>query len=369
MSLDPKRAEFRLLLIASMLAVGVFVLDLWLPLGVADGVLYLGVVLIACTSSHRRVPVMAASACSILMIVGAVFSPTLPNVPLWIGIINRLLSLMVIWVPALVIMERRRGEERLRTAYGELETRVQERTVELVKANDALAAEVTERVRAEDKLRSLAAQLINAQEEERRRISRDLHDDVSQRLAMLTVEVETLEQVLRAFPEQFRARLRQLRRRVGGLSDDVRHLAYQFHPSILDDLGLPIALKRYVDDLSARTGLHGTFVQRNLSERLPQDVSTCLYRVAQESLGNVSKHSRAAQFTVELVGSEDGISLSVRDSGVGFTPGLAKPPNGGLGLLSMKERVRLVSGTLEVHSRPGEGTHVRVWVPLAGRTA
>ncbi len=369
MAWEPKRTEFRLLLISAVLAVGVFTLDLWLPLGVADGVLYLGVVLVSCTSSQRRFPVVVAGACSVLMIAGAVFSPTLPNVPLWIGIINRLLSLMVIWVPALVIMERRRGEERLRAAYGELETRVQERTVDLVKANDALAAEVAERVRAEDKLRSLAAQLINAQEEERRRISRDLHDDVSQRLAMLTVEVETLEQNLRAFPEQFRARLRQLRRQVGGLSDDVRHMAYQFHPSILDDLGLPIALKRYVDDLSARTGLRGTFVQRNLAERLPQDVSSCLYRVAQESLGNVSKHSRATQFTVELVGSEEGISLSVRDSGVGFSPELAKPPNGGLGLISMKERVRLVSGTLEVLSRPGEGTHVRVWVPLSGRSA
>ena len=179
MAWEPKRTEFRLRLISAVLAVGVFTLDLWLPLGVADGVLYLGVVLISCTSSQRRFPVVVAGACSVLMIAGAVFSPTLPNVPLWIGIINRLLSLMVIWVPALVIMERRRGEERLRAAYGELETRVQERTVDLVKANDALAAEVAERVRAEDKLRSLAAQLINAQEEERRRISRDLHDDVS----------------------------------------------------------------------------------------------------------------------------------------------------------------------------------------------
>ncbi len=369
MTWKPNSSEFRVMLAATLLALGVFALDLWLPLGVADGVLYLAVVLISCTSSQRRFPVVAAGACSVLMVIGAMFSPTLPNVPPWIGIINRLLSFMVIWVPAIVIMERRRGEDRLREAYGELEVKVQERTIELVKANDALEAEVSERVRAEDKLRSLAAQLLTAQEEERRRISRDLHDDVSQRLAMLTVEVETLEQHLRAFPEQFRARLRQLRKRVGGLSDDVRHLAYQFHPSILDDLGLPIALKRYVDDFTARTGLRGTFVHRNLGERLPQDISSCLYRVAQESLGNVSKHARAAQFTVELVGSKEGIRLSVRDSGVGFTPELVKPPNGGLGFISMKERVRLVSGTLEVLSRPGEGTHVRVWVPLSGRSA
>ncbi len=116
--------------------------------------------------------------------------------------------------------------------------------------------------------------MLTVQEEERQRLSRDLHDDVNQRLAMLIAEVETLEQSLPLFPERISRGLRTIQNRLAELSDEVRHLAYQFHPSLVDDLGLPIALHRLIDDFSTRTGIKGTVVLRNVTDSLPQAVAT-----------------------------------------------------------------------------------------------
>lgn len=371
-------------LIAAMtaLAAGLFALDLWLPLGVAVGVLYWVVVLISLASPHRWFPLIVTGVCSVLIIVGALLGPVLPGIPLWMAVSNRLLSLAVIWVPVVVLLERRRGVEALRKAYDELELRVQERTADLVKANQALEAEIAERKRAEAslwesqhalersrwQLGALAAQLLTAQDDERRRISRELHDDLNQRLAMLAVEIETFQQRLPS-SEPVAEKLLSLHEQVVELSDDVRHLAYQFHPSILDDLGLPIALQRYIEEFSTRTGIKVTFAHKDPADPLPQDIASCLYRVAQESLGNVSKHARASYAAVELLGSETGVSLSVQDDGVGFDPSTVKQPLVCLGFTSMKERVRLVNGRLEVKSRPGQGTEVRVWIPLPGSSS
>ncbi|MGH7227934.1 MAG: sensor histidine kinase, partial [Nitrospiraceae bacterium] len=208
---------------------------------------------------------------------------------------------------------------------------------------------------------------LTAQDDERRRISRELHDDLNQRLAMLAVEIETFQQRLSS-SESVSEKLLSLHEQVVELSDDVRHLAYQFHPSILDDLGLPIALQRYIEDFRTRTGIQVTFAHKDLTDRLPQDIASCLYRVAQESLGNVSKHAKASHAAVELLGSETGISLSVQDAGVGFDPATVTQPLICLGFTSMKERVRLVNGRLEVKSSPGHGTEVRVRIPLPRST-
>ena len=375
----PSRSGSLFLFVTTTLASGLFVLDLWLPLGVAIGVLYGGVVLISLASPQRGFPLLVTSACSILIVVGALLGPILPGVPLWMAVTNRLLSLVVIWFPVLVFLERRRGIEALRKAYDELDMRVQERTAELVKANQALEAEIAERKRAEAslwesqhalersrwQLGALAAQLLTAQDDERRRISRELHDDLNQRLAMLAVEIETFQQRLPS-SEPVSEKLLSLHEQVVELSDDVRHLAYQFHPSILDDLGLPIALQRYIEDFSTRTGINATFVHKDLADPLPQDIASCLYRIAQESLGNVSKHAHASHAAVELLGSQTGVSLSVQDDGVGFDPTTVKQPLVCLGFTSMKERVRLVNGKVEVKSRPGQGTEVHVRIPFPG---
>lgn len=353
--------------VVAALTVGIFVFDILTPRGLTNQVLYLVPLLISFLSTGTTFPLAVASVCSILTIVGLFLSPDTFNIPLWVTLSNRLFSLVIIWTPVLFFQQRRRHEEQLTRINEELEQRVQDRTKDLASVNQALVAEVSERMHTErmldasrHELRSLAAELLRVQEEERRRISRDLHDDINQRLALLAVELESLDRPLPMTPQERGRVVRSLQDRVAELSEDVRRLAYQLHPSILDDLGLPIALQRLVDDFTTRTGMNGQFVNRGVSKALPQDVATCLYRIAQESLRNIARHARASTMTVELSRKQDMLTIVITDDGVGFDPDLVRS---GLGLLSMKERIALVSGSLDIASTPGKGTHVCVRVP------
>ncbi len=202
------------------------------------------------------------------------------------------------------------------------------------------------------------------QEEERRRISRELHDDINQRLALLVMEIEAVERQLMASPVHVGRAVRAIQDRVVELSEDVRHLAYQFHPSILDDLGIPIALQRLVDDFSARSNVRGSFCHKNIPDVVPQEIATCLYRVVQESLNNVACHAQASRVDVELVRSRFELTVTITDDGVGFDAEPFQYGEHGLGLLSMKERVALVQGTLQIVSAVGKGTTVLVAVPV-----
>lgn len=190
-----------------LLSVGLFALDLFMPLGVANGVLYAGLVLLASASSNPRLPMLTAFLSTLLLIVGAGFGPYLDSIPLWVGVVNRSLSLVIVWMSAVLLRQRHEAEIRLRQAKDELEERVAARTKELADVNRSLLNEISEHVATEESLRAseqalagsrqelqdLAARLLTAQEEERRRISRDLHDDINQRLAMLVVQVESLD--------------------------------------------------------------------------------------------------------------------------------------------------------------------------------
>ena len=137
------------------------------------------------------------------------------------------------------------------------------------------------------------------------------------------------------------------------------------HPSILEDLGLAVALRSYANSFTDREGITVKVGTGDLPESLPQDISSCLYRVAQESLRNVAKHADAKEVVLTLAHSGNGICLSVQDSGVGFDPD-SVTGKGGLGLVSMRERVRLVNGSFSVSSHAGSGTEVAVWIPLPG---
>jgi signal transduction histidine kinase len=151
---------------------------------------------------------------------------------------------------------------------------------------------------------------------------------------------------------------------VASLSDDVRHLAYQLHPSILDDLGLAVALQSFVTDFSKWEGIPVTFNPTDIPLTLPQEIASCLYRVTQESLRNVARHAQATQVEVNLTKEGEGLRLFIKDNGKGFT--IEATPSGkpGLGLIGMQERVRVVQGTYEVKSPPGQGTEITVWVPI-----
>jgi two-component system, chemotaxis family, CheB/CheR fusion protein len=222
-------------------------------------------------------------------------------------------------------------------------------------------AEVLGRTRGE--LRALAGRLFTSQEEERRRIARELHDDVSQKLAMLEIDIERLRQELPADAASVEEELTALRRRTSALSSEVRTLSHQLHPSILDHFGLAAALKNLVEEFAQREGMVATFRSASVPERLPPDVTTALYRVAQEALRNVAKHAGRTHVKVVLEGSEDAIKLSVRDFGEGFD--LEGNARRGLGLVSMEERARLVGGSLSMVSELGDGTSICVTVPLA----
>ena len=348
-----------------------FVLDLHTPLTLATHVLYIVPVLLALFSPVRWFPVTVAVVVTILTAIGGIWSPRLYDIPLWIPLVNHMLSGVVIWMPVWFSFQRRKHEEELQRINETLDRRVQVRTRELASVNEALVAEVAERMQTEQSLESnrqelqkLASRLLRVQEEERRRISRDLHDDINQRLALLAMEIEAVERQLSVSPVHVGRAVRAIQDRVVELSEDVRHLAYQFHPSILDDLGLPIALQRLVDDFSARSNVRGSFHHKSIPEVVPQEIATCLYRVAQESLNNVLRHAQASRVDVELVRSQFELLVTIVDDGVGFDSEASQYGEHGLGLLSMKERVALVHGALQIISAVGKGTRVQVVVPF-----
>lgn len=217
--------------------------------------------------------------------------------------------------------------------------------------------------RTQNDLRTLAGRLLTVQDEERRRISRDLHDDVNQRLGAIGLHLDSLCRDLPESPAAIRRRIRVIRRHVGELSDDVRQLAYRFHQTTVDDLGLVVALQRYINEFVKRTGIKARFTKPRASDPIPLRLATCLYRIAQESLGNVGLHAKASQVTVKLSVTSDSLSLSIRDNGIGMDLKEIRRGRPGLGMLSMQERVRQLNGSVEWLSTLTEGTEVVARLP------
>jgi PAS domain S-box-containing protein len=211
-------------------------------------------------------------------------------------------------------------------------------------------------------LRALAGRLINAEEQERKRLSRELHDDLSQKLALLAFDTDSLVLTPPSSVDEIKEPLRGLRKRIVELSNDVRHISHQLHPTVLEDLGLAAALRELCEEFSAREGIEVVFEQETVPQALPVEIASCLYRIAQEALHNVMKHAQASQVRLGVSGGVEGIQFYIHDNGVGFDT-KATLPRRGLGIVSMTERVLLVGGEFSIHSQPGQGTEVRVFVP------
>jgi signal transduction histidine kinase len=213
-------------------------------------------------------------------------------------------------------------------------------------------------------LRALAGRLLQAQETERRRIARELHDDLSQRLALLAVELDLLGQRPPDEVARLAVNVQELSAQVRELSSVVHDLSHNLHPAKLEQLGLVAGIRGLCKEQAQAHGLQVEFTPQPIPP-LPHDTALCLYRIVQEALRNVVKHSGARQARVELDKDADGVSLRIADDGAGFAPDGADC-RGGLGLVSMRERLRLVGGTIAIDSKPSGGTRIAVHVPLGG---
>jgi signal transduction histidine kinase len=216
-------------------------------------------------------------------------------------------------------------------------------------------------------LQQLSNSLIDAQETERRRIARELHDDFNQTLALLSVELDLLRQQPPPSADELGRRVRVLSDRVRKLSSSMHELSHELHPLKLEQLGLVAAIRSLCQDVSESHGLAIEFALQRIPDSIPGDVALCLYRIVQEALRNVIKHSGAKAAAVRLDASQEELHLTIADSGIGFHPS-GRGGHDGLGLISMRERLRLVGGRLSLQSQPSRGTEVHVHVPLRQRT-
>jgi signal transduction histidine kinase len=228
-----------------------------------------------------------------------------------------------------------------------------------------LSTAVSQRTQVEEERLKLSGRLIHAQEEERRRMARDLHDDLNQRLGLLAFGLASIS---RRLPDEESHQIQQLWEQATSLSKDVHQLSHELHPSALEHLGLGGAARALCDETSKQKKVNIAFSEKDIPVQLPPAMSLCLFRILQESLNNVCKHSQASSAWVKLRRVRDGIRLTVRDDGVGFDP-TDERNRGGLGLLSMNERLRLVGGRIAIDSVPSKGTTVKAWVAINGRAA
>ena len=229
-----------------------------------------------------------------------------------------------------------------------------------------IGIDITERKRAEEVLTNVNRRLIEAQEKERTRIGRDLHDDIGQRLALLAVELEQLHQDPPNLP-QIRYRIGELHKQTSEIATDIQSLSHELHSAKLQYLGIAAAMRGFCREFGQQQKVEVDFKTHDLADDVPADISLCLFRVLQEALHNSAKHSGARHFEVRLWGTPDEVRLTVTDSGVGFDREAARQGRG-LGLISMEERLKLLNGTLAIETQPEKGTAVHARVPLSSES-
>jgi signal transduction histidine kinase len=234
---------------------------------------------------------------------------------------------------------------------------------------ETLKLEVAQRKLAEEALSIANRRLIEAHEEERSRIARELHDDINQRVALLAMQLDRMRHDLPASAADLKQGIGEAQKQISELGNDIQALSHRLHSSTLEYLGLTAACASFCRELSDRHGVAIDFDSTDIPKELPQEISVCLFRVLQEAIQNAMKHSRSRHLDVSLIGGLNEVHLTVRDFGIGFDP-----ENGGkghgLGVISMRERMKLVGGELSIESQPQLGTtiHARV-VRSLGKSA
>jgi signal transduction histidine kinase len=231
-----------------------------------------------------------------------------------------------------------------------------------------MVADVTERKLAEAALAGVSRRLIEAQEKERTRIARELHDDIGQRLALLNNELQQLRQNSPDLPAEVQSRISELQKQTFEIAGDVQSMSHELHSSKLEYLGIVAAMKGFCKEFSEQRKVEIAFLHDEIPGKVPQEISLCFFRVLQEALQNAVKHSGVRHFDAELRYALGELHLKVTDSGSGFDREAANESRG-LGLVSMAERVKMVDGQLSIDSQPHRGTTIHAHVPLAAGSA
>jgi PAS domain S-box-containing protein len=228
------------------------------------------------------------------------------------------------------------------------------------------AVDVTDQKLAREALEKVGGQLIAAQEKERSHIARELHDDICQRLAMLSLRIEKVTKGWSHGQVPVGDQLEQIWQQCSGLTGDVQALSHELHSSVLDNLGLVTAIKSFCREFSEQSGATVQFSHADIPDSLTREVSLSFFRVVQEALHNAAKYSGVKQFEVNLQGKSNGMELEIVDRGMGFDVENSKNMEG-LGLVSMRERIHMLSGKISIESKASEGTRIRAYVPLVAK--
>jgi PAS domain S-box-containing protein len=230
---------------------------------------------------------------------------------------------------------------------------------------NVLARKQTEEalLKSQEDFRDLAGKMLSVQESERRLLAREMHDDLTQRLAVLAIDIGKIEQHYQDIEDPFLETLRSVRESLVNISGDIHAISRQLHPSIIEDLGLVDAIRSECNNFTRREGIAVNYYTESVPSGIPADVAICIYRIVQEGFRNIAKHSGTTQLQMSLTGKDDSIRLTIKDEGAGFDPEEAEKKLG-IGLVSMQERVRLIQGDISIASQPGKGTVINVRAPL-----
>jgi two-component system, NarL family, sensor kinase len=263
--------------------------------------------------------------------------------------------------------ERRKVEQQLRAANEKLDLRIRERTQELTRANELLQGEIQRRVQTEEMLRKLSARILTLQDEERRRLGRELHDSAGQMLAALHINLGVIAQRAKS-DLVLAAKVADSAALADQVISEIRTLSYLLHPPMLDEAGLASAVEWYVRGFSERSNIAVSVKIDSALPRFPTEVETAIFRIVQESLVNIHRHSRSRTATIDLRASPSGAFLAIRDEGCGITPEILESiedggANIGVGIGGMRERARQLGGSIAIQSA-NPGTLVQVKFPV-----
>ena len=327
---------------------------------------YVAPVLLALWSQNTQHALYFAYAATGLSVVGFMRGPL--TGPHEAEMANRILSIAMVWLAAALSLQRWRREKTLERAFSDMERRVRDRTDELTKANSSLQTEIADRKGKEELLRQLSGHLMHAQDQERRRIARELHDNSGQTLAAIAVNLSRIENLMPEAPPKMRNLVADTAAMAEQTSREIRTISYLLHPPLLEEAGLLAAIGWLANGFTQRSGIKTEVDAPSEFDRLPADIEVTIFRIVQETLTNVARHSGSKTAFIKLTRQPGEVVLEVRDEGTGIPPEKLEKVHGnvsalGVGVAGVWERVRQFGGALEINSN-SRGTTVMVVVPI-----